>query len=301
MKKTVPFAALLAAAITLVSCSGVKVDSEIMGAIREAAEKCTLDMRNARVDGPQADALKDMILNKKGVVASLPTLSAALNDSNPKVRVVANKFMYSAVQDNIGEFEKDLKKTPPAVVENLIKSIEISKDYVTFYSVAATTMLATMYSLENRLIAAIDKHPEKKELQGEMIKFLVRYGRLRVFPVIKAYAESGEPFAMVRVLDSFRDLRNWTEEERKTVGDWALTHLSIQDEPSRVRVIYALYLAGGSYYDKALDSFEAEVKAGNPTGDNILWLKNMGSTDTPAQKERRLALLAAAEKVAKKK
>ncbi len=289
MKKGL-FFILVVAAVSLTVACGVKVDSELMGAIKDAAEKCKLDMKYAFVNGPQEAVITEMILKKKGVVASLPTLSVALNDKDPKIRVVANRYLYREIRDNISEFEKDKKSTPKAAVENLIKGIETSKDYVTFYSVGATTLLATMHGLEKRLIAAVEKHPEKA-LRNEMMKNLIRYGRLRVFPKLKEYAESGEPGALALVMDSFRDLRDISDDEKKAIGEWAQTHLSEKDVETRVRVIYALYLVGGKYYDAALDAIEAEKKTGPVDKVVTQWLENMGSSGTPEQQNRRLAIL----------
>lgn len=182
-----------------------------------------------------------------------------------------------------------MKATPKAAVENLIKGIETSRDYVTFYAVGAATMLATMYSLDDRLIAAVEKHPEKY-LRQEMLKNLIRYGRMRAFPKLKAYAESGDQGALTLVLDSFRDLQKKTDDEKKTIGDWALKHLINDNAEIRVRAIYALYLAGGKYYDSALDKVESERKVGDTPKVITQWLENM-SGGTAAQNDRRLALV----------
>jgi hypothetical protein len=221
----------------------------------------------------------------------------ALNSEDPKLRVVANKYLYREIKDYISEFEKNRETTPKNVVENLIKGIETSKDYVTYYAVASATMLATLYGLEGRLIKAVEAHPEAA-LKVEMMNNLVRFGRLRVFPILTAYAESGEKGALARVLDSLRNLYKKTDEEKKAIGDWALTHLAVEDEYTRVRVVYALYMAGGSYYDAALDKFEAEIKAGGAPKIIVDWLKNMGGNDAPEQEKRRLALLEEAAKAA---
>jgi hypothetical protein len=290
-------AVLLLVAFLAGACSSVKVDDELMGALKEAAEKCELDMKYAFVRGPQEAVVSEMILKKKGVVASLPTLSVALNSEDPKLRVVANKYLYREIKDYISEFEKNRETTPKNVVENLIKGIETSKDYVTYYAVASATMLATLYGLEGRLIKAVEAHPEAA-LKVEMMNNLVRFGRLRVFPILTAYAESGEKGALARVLDSLRNLYKKTDEEKKAIGDWALTHLAVEDEYTRVRVVYALYMAGGSYYDAALDKFEAEIKAGGAPKIIVDWLKNMGGNDAPEQEKRRLALLEEAAKAA---
>lgn len=299
MKKGLLFFSVAIVAVVSVACSGVKVDKELMGAINDAATKAKLDMKYAFVTGPEEAVISTMILKTKGVVASLPTLSVAFIDKDPKVRVVANRYLYREIRDNISEFDKDRKATPKAAVENLIKGIETSTDYVTFYAVGTATLLSTMYGLENRLIAAVEKHPEKY-LRPEMMKNLIRYGRLRVFPKLTAYAESGEQGALSLVLDSFRDLQKMTDEEKKAVGEWSLKHLAVEDPETRVRVIYALYLVGGTYYDKALDKVEAEKKAGTLPKVISLWLENMGGTETPEQENRRLVLIGKPPKPIKK-
>ena len=292
------FCTMLALAIVagLAACSGVEADKELETAIQDAAAKANLDMKYAFVRGPQEKIISDMIL-KKGVVASLPTLSLALISKDPKVRVVANRYLYREIKDYISEFEKDPKATPKAAIKNLIKGIEMSKEYVTYYAIASTTMLATMYGMEEALVKAVKAHPEKA-LMIEMVQNIMRYGRLRTFPVVREWAASGEKYALTHALSALRNMYRWTDEERKTIGEWARQHLTVEDPETRVRVIYALYQAGGAFYDSALEKVEKEIESGSVPSLFITWLKNMAGNETDAQKIRRLSIITNGEKIA---
>jgi len=296
MKNLCSVGLMLALLAMLSACSGVKADKELETAIKDAAANANLDMKYAFVRGPQEKIISDMIL-KKGVVASLPTLSLALISEDPKVRVVANRYLYREIKDYISEFEKNPEATPKAAIKNLIKGIEMSKDYVTFYAVASTTMLATMYGMEDGLIKAVKAHPEKA-LKIEMVQNIMRYGRLRTFPVVKEWAASSEKYALTHALSALRNMYRWTDEEKKTIGEWARQYLTVEDPETRVRVIYALYQAGGSYYDTALEKVEKEIDGGSVPSLFITWLKNMAGNETPAQKVRRLSIITNGEKLA---
>jgi len=296
MKNLYRLGLVLTLLVMLSACSSVKADKELETAIKDAAANATLDMRYAFVRGPQEKVISDMIL-KKGVVASLPTLSLALISEDPKIRVVANRYLYREIKDYISEFEKNPEATPKAAIANLIKGIETGKDYVTFYAVASTTMLATMYGMEDRLIKAVKAHPEKA-LMIEMVQNTLRYGRLRTFPVVRDWAASGEKYALTHAFSALRNMYRWTEEEKKTIGEWARQYLTVEDSETRVRVIYALYQAGGAYYDSALEKVEREIEGGSVPKLFIDWLKNMAGNETDAQKVRRLSIITNGSKVA---
>ncbi len=296
MKNLYRLGLVLTLLVMLSACSSVKADKELETAIKDAAANATLDMRYAFVRGPQEKVISDMIL-KKGVVASLPTLSLALISEDPKIRVVANRYLYREIKDYISEFEKNPEATPKAAIENLVKGIEMSTNYVTFYAVASTTMLATMYGMEDRLIKAVKAHPEKA-LMIEMVQNILRYGRLRTFPVVRDWAASGEKYALTHAFSALRNMYRWTEEEKKTIGEWARQYLTVEDSETRVRVIYALYQAGGAYYDSALEKVEREIEGGSVPKLFIDWLKNMAGNETDAQKVRRLSIITNGSKVA---
>ncbi|HPH01443.1 MAG TPA: hypothetical protein PK297_00620 [Spirochaetota bacterium] len=296
MKNLYRLGLVLTLLVMLSACSSVKADKELETAIKDAAANATLDMRYAFVRGPQEKVISDIIL-KKGVVASLPTLSLALISEDPKIRVVANRYLYREIKDYISEFEKNPEATPKAAIENLVKGIEMSTNYVTFYAVASTTMLATMYGMEDRLIKAVKAHPEKA-LMIEMVQNILRYGRLRTFPVVRDWAASGEKYALTHAFSALRNMYRWTEEEKKTIGEWARQYLTVEDPETRVRVIYALYQAGGAYYDSALEKVEREIEGGSVPKLFIDWLKNMAGNETDAQKVRRLSIITNGSKVA---
>ncbi|HPN81771.1 MAG TPA: hypothetical protein PLM00_00145 [Spirochaetota bacterium] len=296
MKNLYRLGLVLTLLVMLSACSSVKADKELETAIKDAAANATLDMRYAFVRGPQEKVISDIIL-KKGVVASLPTLSLALISEDPKIRVVANRYLYREIKDYISEFEKNPEATPKAAIENLVKGIEMSTNYVTFYAVASTTMLATMYGMEDRLIKAVKAHPEKA-LMIEMVQNILRYGRLRTFPVVRDWAASGEKYALTHAFSALRNMYRWTEEEKKTIGEWARQYLTVEDSETRVRVIYALYQAGGAYYDSALEKVEREIEGGSVPKLFIDWLKNMAGNETDAQKVRRLSIITNGSKVA---
>lgn len=296
MKLVLKLAVLAILLTAQAACSSVQADKELQTAIREAADKAKLDMRYAFVRGPEEKVVSEIII-RKGVVASLPTLSLALIDEDPKIRVVANRYLYREIKDKISEFEKDPKATPKAAVENLIKGIEMSKEYVTYYAVASTTMLATMYGLEDRLVKAVNAHPEKA-LKSEMINHIMRYGRLKTFPVIKGWAASDNKYALTQSLSAIRNMYRWTDEEKKVIGDWAKQYLTNEDPEARIRAIYTLYLAGGTHYDSALDQVEKEINDGAVPKVFIAWLRNMRGSETDSQKVRRLSIITNGEKVA---
>jgi hypothetical protein len=290
MKKTTMLCTLLSLLMLAGACSSVTVDDELMSALRKAADECDLDMKYAFVRGEQAEVVSEMILKQKGAVASLPTLAVALNDEDPKLRVVANKYLYREIKDNMNDFARDLEATPRAVVKKLIKGIEQSSDYVTYYAVAATTMLATMYALEGDLIKAVEKHPEKA-LKFEMMTNLLRFGRVRVFPILQAYAESGEKNALERVLLNLYTLYTRTDEETRVIGSWLLTQLPNEDPKMRALVINELSRLGGSYFDAALDQVEKEINTGELAAPVLKKMEELGYGESAAHKERRLALI----------
>jgi len=132
----------------------------------------------------------------------------------------------------------------------------------------------------------------------EMVQNIMRYGRLRTFPVVREWAASGEKYALTHALSALRNMYRWTDEERKTIGEWARQHLTVEDPETRVRVIYALYQAGGAFYDSALEKVEKEIESGSVPSLFITWLKNMSGNETDAQKIRRLSIITNGEKIA---
>ena len=84
-----------------------------------------------------------------------------------------------------------------------------------------------MYGMEDRLIKAVKAHPEKA-LMIEMVQNILRYGRLRTFPVVRDWAASGEKYALTQAFSALRNMYRWTEEEKKTIGEWARQYLTVE-------------------------------------------------------------------------
>ncbi len=264
MKRVVVLVTVFVLSVSVMQCKDrVPVDGEIMDAIKAAASNCNVDMRYAFVrncTGSEDVKLSDIISNKT-VPASLGTISVALNDPDEKIRVVACKLLYREVRDNISTIEKNADKITPAVVENLLKGTAKIKGYVAMYAAEAVTHIAIMKGHEMGLYRMLKEHPQEV-VRVHGYSNLMRFGRLKVFDIIKELAKSSDPGMVLAALDAPRNMYKYTDEEKKVICPWALTYLGNDDPQIAFRAGATLNICAGKFIDAVLDECAKRANKG---------------------------------------
>ena len=265
MKKISLFVTVLIILFTLGGCSNIKVDKEIMGLINAAAAKCNIDMKYAFVkDCAEAGKLSEMVIKK--MPEAIATVSAALNDRNEKVKVVACQLLYREVKDNITKVKAKPEVLTDPVVDGLIKGTGALKSYVAMYATASTVHAAMIKGKQNELYAMLEAHPEKA-VRMEGYVNLMTFGRMKAFEKIKELAKSSDKNILYASLNAPRGMYEITDEESKAVCDWALPFLSSDDMQTAYQAAAILTRYKGKYIDAVLEKAEklaAEGKLTNP-------------------------------------
>lgn len=264
MKKVVIVLFVAVLSLFVIQCKGkVPVDREIMDAIKAAASKCSVDMRYAFVRNCQSseDVKLSDIISTKAVPVSLATISVALNDPDEKIRVVACKLLYREIRDNISSIENNIEKISPATVENLIKGTANIKGYVAMYAAEAVTHIAILKGHDIALYKMLKEHPQEV-VRVHGYSHLMRFGRLKVFGIVKELAKSTEPRMVIAALDAPRNMYNYTDEEKNAICPWALSYLNNDDPQVAFRAGATLNLCAGKFIDAVLDECEKKAVRG---------------------------------------
>ena len=109
----------LLVAFAATACGGVKVDPDVMQALRAVSTGCTIDTRYAFIKNCKNREKKKFLelIRNKGRAASIGTVSAALSDSDIKVQAVAAGMLYSHFKDYMTPFKKNPELLPMAVAD----------------------------------------------------------------------------------------------------------------------------------------------------------------------------------------
>ncbi len=263
-------AALLA--MSMGGCKGIKVDKELMDLINAAAAKCKIDMRYAFVsDCAEAGKLSELTIKK--MPEAIATVSAALNDKNDKVRVVACQLMYREVKDNISKVKAKPEVLTDAVIDGLINGTGGIKSYVAMYAAASTVYAASIKGKTSELYKMLQEHPESA-VRTEGYSKLMAYGRLKTFDKVKDLAKSSDKSIVYAALNAPRDMYDVTEDENRAICDWALPFLSNDDTQVSYQAAAILNRYKGKYIDAVLDMAEKLAKDGKLTSPFSLALTN---------------------------
>ncbi|MCP4131790.1 MAG: hypothetical protein GY754_12495 [bacterium] len=261
MKKTIIFSLALSVLFLTIGCKKVKPDQELMGAIQDAASKCTIDLKYAFVKDCEEIKKVAELIKKKTVPASVATVSVALNDKDEKVRAVACKLLYREIKDRMHEIEKKPELVSDAVAENLITGVSKIKTYIAFYAAASVTHISMIKGKQKKLYTMLEKHPIV-QVRYEAYENLMKFGRLKAFNKIQELADKkyADKWLGSYIMKAPIRMYKYTDEEKKAVGDWALKYLENENPLIAVQAASALNRCGGKYIDAVLDACDKLAK-----------------------------------------
>jgi hypothetical protein len=269
MKKYILIIASFAILLTMLSaCKKVSVDGEIMDAIKATSENCEVDLRYSFVKNCKAGELTNLqkLIKDKGPTHSLSTVSAALNDSDEKVRAVACKLLYREIRDNIGNIDKNKDKLPAAVAEHLIEGMSKIDTYVVFYAAQLTTHVAMMKGVEDKLYAMLKDHPIP-QVRYESYAYLMTYGRLRAFDKVKELMKGpfgDDKWLPYHISSAPGNMYKWTDDEKNAICPWLKEQMNNENESVQEKAARTISgRCGGEYIDAFLDEAEKRANEGN--------------------------------------
>lgn len=245
----------------------VKVDDEVMAAIKKIASACEVVPESMSVTcaNKEDDVLTNFYgygENLKERVATIGTLAVALSDKDPKVQTVAAKLLGSKFSSGWGEKVAvgQVDKNVAALLRKAIPTL--AGEYPPRNAVVATVYASSLSDTDAEMHAflegADDKHVKSMGWGATMF-----YGRMKAFDKVQGLATSGEPKKILTAVTAANNMYNYTDEEKAKLCPWAQSLLGADAEDVKESDIfekagYILTKCSGEWTDKLLDWGEAQ-------------------------------------------
>jgi len=102
-------AILVTAAFLLGACGGIKIDSELMNALKAVKANCRVDEKNGLAKKCKNDGYKKLLkmLDTKDAEKTLPTLTVAFGGDDAILSALAANMMHMRVIHKMGKIEKN--------------------------------------------------------------------------------------------------------------------------------------------------------------------------------------------------
>ena len=247
------------------ACGKVKVDKEVMEALKAIPANCKVEVRYGSVkDCKNGEKKKfEELIKAKGRAVTLGTVSVALHDKDVKLQATAAGMLYTQYKDYFTDIAKNPQVLEGAVVDSLIGGVKNITGYVSMYAARTAVHAAMIKGKEGDLYKVLSAHPQEV-VRTEAYANLMTFGRLKAFPVVKKNSESSDMKIKRTALWAADRMYKYTDKEVAEICPWAEKFIgdsdySISSSASRIMGIHC----GGKYRDKVLDLAEKaeDIKA----------------------------------------
>lgn len=252
------------------SATTVKVDDEVMAAIKTIASSCEVDPERMSVKCANKE---DDVLTKdfygygdkeKDRVATIGTFALALNDSDPKIQTIAAKLLGSKFSQGwgpkveVGQVDKEVAKLMRDAIPKLPGKYQARNAIV-------PTMYASSLSGTDAEAHALLEGSKDEYLQSSGWGASMFYGRMNAFEKVSGLAASGDTKKLLSALTAANNMYKYSDEERTTICPWAQGYLGSDPEGAKESDVFEkagfiLTKCNGEWVDKLLDWGEAQEK-----------------------------------------
>lgn len=224
----------------------LEVDEEFMAALEAVVANCTEFTKSGWASKCKAEEPKklDDLLRKKNE-AVFETLVAALAKEDIKLKQLAAKKLYTTGQYHVPRLAKSGKLRPEAAAQ--LAALVLGHDEVatniareSIRAAVLATAATDQHELANKLVTKYKSSGNQAEgwAHANALEVSMRYGRMRMFDIVKASAASERSDIRRAAFGAPRRMQEWTAEEDKTLCAWAKTHIGTvgqaDDGPGRV-------------------------------------------------------------------
>ena len=261
-------AAAGSAAAPAPTAPAIKVDDELMAALRAEATACEIDPKAFSIKCPAGEdaKVKDGLLGHDGKkpVDAIATLAVALADPDPKLATVAADALGSSRFSGawgegvaVGAVGKDVARLLLSAVEKL----PALGPYQARRVIGPVVIAASLADLDSEAWAMLERNGDPYVKAGGW-KASTLYGRLEPFAKLEAMARDNAPeptLLAATALASFYDL---TDDERTTLCPWALSKVAVDPAGQEAEIFgqagAILSRCKGTWIDQLLDFGEAQ-------------------------------------------
>ncbi len=243
------------------AASNIKVDDEIMAAIKIIASSCEFNDRGSyscknKEDDKLFRELYGYGDKKKDLVASLGTVAVAMADTDVKIQIVAAKLLGSKYSSGWGP-KVEVGQVDKAVSQLMRDALPKLGMYQQRSAVSATVYASSLSDSDAEahtfLEALKDEFTRNKGWGSSM-----RYGRMKAFEKVKGLAATEDPKLILVAVRAGNGLYNATDAEKAELCPWAHSFLGSDPEDAKESDIFEqsgsiLTQCSGEWIDKLLD------------------------------------------------
>ncbi|MBK9032982.1 MAG: hypothetical protein IPL61_17210 [Myxococcales bacterium] len=248
--------------------SSIKVDDELMAALKAVASACTIEPKDMRVSCANGeDKAKDDLLGYNGrkPQEAAPTLAVALADADPKLATVAAEALAGSRFNGgwgegvgVGAVSKDVARLLLATIEKL----PAIGPYQARRVIGSVMTAASLADLDAEAHAMLERNPDEWVQKGGW-KASTLYGRLKPFPKLEAMAKDNAKDPTLVAANALNSFYNITDDERATLCPWAMSKVSV-DAPEGEAEIFGqvgaiLTNCKGTWIDQLQDFADAQL------------------------------------------
>ncbi len=289
--------------------SNIKVDEELMAAMKAVASGCDVKVDAMRVTCKAGEEKKlyDMFgyrAPKRMPLTSVGTLAVALSSDDAKLRTVAAGVMGSKFATGWGKDAK-LGSVDGGVAQMLLTAVSKLGKYQARRAITGVVYAATLAKKNDELVKVLDAQADKY-VKNRGYKASMMYGRMSMFPKIQELAKSDDKDVVLAAVSAASNFYKYTADEKAKLCPWAQTMLGADDETAKEAAIFeqagqVLTSCGGKWIDALLDFGENQLKTKNKFGRryyfvfrNLCFVMMRGAQSeaaTPAQCKRNFTFL----------
>ncbi|MEZ4398858.1 MAG: hypothetical protein R3B06_02475 [Kofleriaceae bacterium] len=249
--------------------SSIKVDDELLAALKAEVAACTIEPKDMKIACPGGEDkhVKDELLGYSGraQVAAVPTLAVALADADPKLATVAADALGGSRFTGgwgegvaVGAVSKDVARLLLATVEKL----PAIGPYQARRVIGPVVLAASLADLDADAHAMLERHPDEWVQRGGW-KASTLYGRLKAFPKLEVMSKDESPAPTLVAATALNSFYKLTDDERATLCPWAVSKLAITGPGAEAEVFgqigAILTNCKGAWIDQLQDFGDAQL------------------------------------------
>jgi len=270
----------------------VKVDEELFKSLKDASSECREVPQQQRINcsGPKKNALV-LSFNRgdRKRVASIPTLTKALTDPDPKLQALAAAVLYASFRLGFGA-EGNLGAVTTADANGLLEASSKLPSSSAMQAMPAATHAQVLSGNTDAIVSALSNETPL-QVRTMAYRYLMVYGRLKVFPRIQELAKDPSTAVVLAAIESPRNMKEWTVDEQTAICPWLVSYLDDKRPPVSGNATAALSNCSGEHVSALLEKIEAALQKGDfgfvhSTSLRDLCRKTTGDTAARASEEQ---------------
>jgi hypothetical protein len=198
------------------------VDPALLSELKRAAEECKQGPNRIVCPGKSKNAItSEFNRGKRSKTTALPTFSYALSLGDEKLSTLAAAVLYGAYRLGLGTNQQPEPSTRPSkqTARELLGGVLSLAPQASMQAIPAAVHAMWLTNQGDSLREALQTDLPI-QVRTMALRYLMVYGRLNVFPEIERAAIEPRTAIVLAAVESPRNMRQWSEEERAKICPW---------------------------------------------------------------------------------